>query len=84
MGCVGKSTHVSSYLGLSGTWMPKDGSKPYDGTLNKWRYGEEYKVEMRCPFEKVNKVVEIIRELHPLGFVGENYFISRKHHKLRA
>lgn len=62
---IGAYTHVSSYAKVAGTWMPEAGSSPYAGKIGELSRAEEYKLEVRCPREKVPLAVEIIRRIHP-------------------
>lgn len=62
---IGQYSYVSSYAKVSGTWMPEVGSAPYQGEIGKLCRGEEYKLEVRCPYEKVKEALKVIYEHHP-------------------
>lgn len=62
---VGRYSYVSSYSNVFGTWMPEEGSNAYAGEIGKISRGEEYKLEVRCPYDQVQKAINLIRMHHP-------------------
>lgn len=62
---VGRYSYVSSYSKIHGTWMPEEGSDPYEGKIGEISRGEEYKLEVRCPYDQVQAAIDIIRIHHP-------------------
>ncbi|MFC4805359.1 hypothetical protein [Filifactor villosus] len=62
---IGRYSYVSSYSKIYGTWMPGEGSNPYEGKTGEISRGEEYKLEVRCPYDQVQKAIDIIRTYHP-------------------
>lgn len=64
-GSVGNYDHVTSFSPVQGTWRPNEDASPYEGTQGKLSYGNEYKLEVRCPYVLVKQAVLIIKEIHP-------------------
>lgn len=64
-GIVGNYDHVMSYSHVKGAWRPLANAHPYDGEINQISYGEECKLELRCPYNKVAQACKIIRQIHP-------------------
>lgn len=64
-GVVGNYDHVVSFAPVEGAWRAKENANPYAGTAGDLSYGNEYKLEIRCPYNQVKKAIKIIRELHP-------------------
>lgn len=62
---VGNYDHVVSYMEIKGYWKPLANSNPYQGQIGEISFGSEVKMEVRCPIEKVEKAVSIIRAIHP-------------------
>ena len=62
---IGRYSYVSSYSKVYGTWMPEEGSNPYEGTVGEISKGEEYKLEVRCPYDLVQQAIDIVRTHHP-------------------
>lgn len=62
---VGDYEHVASYYEVKGSWKPNENSKPVNGVKNEINYGSEYKLEFRCPEDKVREVLQSIRKVHP-------------------
>ncbi len=62
---VGAYSHVSSYSEVSGTWKPEVGSHPFQGKIGELCCGQEYRLEVRCPFNCVEEALKIIKEIHP-------------------
>ncbi|MDO5062133.1 MAG: cytochrome C biogenesis protein [Peptostreptococcaceae bacterium] len=62
---VGRYSYVSSYAKIIGTWMPEEGSDPYEGKIGEISRAEEYKLEVRCPYDRVQEAIDIVRSHHP-------------------
>ena len=62
---IGQYSYVSSYAKVSGTWLPEEGSQPYEGEIGKVCTGEEYKLEVRCEYDKIEAALQIIEQYHP-------------------
>jgi hypothetical protein len=64
-GVIGDYTHCAYITKGFGNWMPEDGSDPYSGKVGQMSREEENRIEMACPKDKVNNVVQAIKEVHP-------------------
>ena len=64
-GVIGKYTYCTSSTKVSGTYIPNEDAKPYEGTANTLEFVEEIKLEFICNVKLVKKVIKIIREIHP-------------------
>lgn len=64
-GMVGNYDHVTSFSPVQGTWQPNEAANPYEGIQKELSYGNEYKLEVRCPYDLVKQAVSTIRQLHP-------------------
>lgn len=62
---IGRYSYCSSYSKITGTWRPEEGSDPYEGKIGEISRGEEYKLEVRCPYDLVRQAIRIVREHHP-------------------
>jgi len=64
-GTIGNYDSVLSYSTIRGTWRPLPGANPYDGKVGVLCEGEEYKVEVHCLAENLNKTITAIKAIHP-------------------
>lgn len=64
-GIVGNYDSVISIVNISGFWRPGDQSNPVTGEKGVINYGEEVRIEARCPREKVSQALQQIRIVHP-------------------
>jgi hypothetical protein len=48
-----------------GQFLPMDGSRPYVGKQGAVETVAEYKVELVCPAEKINAVIDALKKSHP-------------------
>lgn len=64
-GIVGKYTHCSFVTEGYGTWFPLPGAKPTIGKVGQLSKEEEVKIEMECPKDKMQKVFEAVKKVHP-------------------
>lgn len=62
---IGEYSHVVSYQDTKGFWKPLENSAPFHGTRGEICSGQETKMEVRCPFEKVKEALKSIRKIHP-------------------
>ena len=64
-GHIGNYDHCLSVTTVKGYWRPLADAIPYDGEIGKVSFGEERKIEVNCPEEKVEEALKAIREIHP-------------------
>jgi len=64
-GRIGTYDHCLSITTVKGYWRPLTGADPSAGEIGKVSEGEERKIEVNCPEEKVEEALEAIREIHP-------------------
>lgn len=64
-GIIGNYELCSFRINGVGTFKPSSKSKPFTGNKNKINFVEEVKLEMRCPDENLDKVVDAIYKFHP-------------------
>jgi len=65
VGHIGNYDHCLSVTPVRGYWRPLAGADPFDGEIGKISEGAESKVEVNCPWEKVEDVLRTIRNVHP-------------------
>lgn len=64
-GNIGNYSFCSASTKTVGTFMPNDNANPYIGDKNKLEFVEEEKLEVICDIEKVKKVIQELRKVHP-------------------
>jgi len=64
-GKIGNYQLCSFRLNGTGTFRPSSKAKPFTGNKNKLNFVEEVKLEMHCPIDSINKVVDAIYKFHP-------------------
>lgn len=64
-GIIGNYTHCSTTTKSLGTFKPNSNANPYIGEKNKLEFVEEEKIEVVCDVEKVKKVIQELRKIHP-------------------
>ena len=64
-GIIGNYSFCSASTKTVGTFMPNDNANPYIGEKNKLEFVEEEKLEVICDIEKVKKVIQELRKVHP-------------------
>jgi len=64
-GASDKYDSALSYAPAKGCWRPLSGANPYHGEIGALCEADEYKVEVRCPLEKLGKIVEAVKAVHP-------------------
>lgn len=62
---VGNYDAVTSYSLVKGTWRPLKESNPYSGQIDEICHGTEYKMEIRCDKNIAEKVIAVIKKVHP-------------------
>ena len=83
-GIIGNYTYCTTTIKSIGTFIPSDNANPYIGEKNKLERVEEEKLEVICDIEKVKKVIQELRKVHPyeepaidiVPLIDENYFIN--------
>ena len=65
VGRIGNYDHCISITTVKGYWRPLADAAPYAGEIGKVSFGEERKIEVNCPAEKVEDALKVIREIHP-------------------
>ncbi len=64
-GEIGAYDHCTTYWNVHGTWRPQPGAQPFQGTVGQLEHGDEVKVEVIAPVERVKAVLAAIRGVHP-------------------
>ena len=64
-GIIGNYNYCSTSVKSIGTFMPNDSANPYIGENNKLEFVDEEKLEVICNIEKVKKVIQKLRKVHP-------------------
>lgn len=54
-----------SYFPVTGTWIPQEGSDPYDGEIGKISRADEIRLKFVCRKEDLERVLSVIDEMHP-------------------
>ena len=65
IGHIGKYSECLSYSEVISRWKPLKGSEPYIGNINELEEEKEFKVEVTCEKELIDKLVEEIKRVHP-------------------
>jgi hypothetical protein len=64
-GAFGCYDSVLNYSPTKGCWRPLPGANPYDGEIGIFCERDEYKVEVCCYAENIEKTVEAVKAAHP-------------------
>lgn len=64
-GIVGNYTHCAFITKGFGNFMPSDSSTPFVGQIGEMNREPEDKIEMICPEEKLDLVIQAIKSVHP-------------------
>lgn len=64
-GAIGDYTHAGFRTTGMGTFVPREGARPYSGEPGRLNLVEEVRLEMVCPSFRVEAVVEAMLEQHP-------------------
>lgn len=65
VGHIGKYSECISYSEVISRWKPLEGSEPFIGKINKLESEKEFKVEVTCDKEIVDKLINEIKKVHP-------------------
>lgn len=86
-GWIGNYSHCSFNIAGTGTFMPREGTSPYIGELNKLENVSEIRIETIIPEEKENQIIKAMLKAHPyeevaydlyqLAITGNEYGIGR-------
>lgn len=64
-GIIGNYSYCTSSTKSLGTFIPNDNASPYIGEKNKLEFVEEEKLEFICEVDKVKRVLDQLRKVHP-------------------
>ena len=64
-GMLNKYSYCTSNTKVSGTYIPKENAKPYEGFANTLEFVEEIRLEFLCDIKLVKNVLKIIKDVHP-------------------
>ena len=64
-GRIGSYDHCSTVIDVRGYWRPLQAAQPFAGEIGKIEQGTECKVEVNCPYERVNDVILAVKNIHP-------------------
>ena len=65
VGRVGNYDHCLAMYPVQGYYRPLPGADPFEGKIEKISETAEYKIEINCKRELVNKAITVIRKAHP-------------------
>ena len=65
VGRIGNYDHCVAISPVQGYYLPLPGADPFEGQIEKINEVKEYKVEVDCKRELVNKAMQVIRSAHP-------------------
>ena len=65
VGVVGNYDHCVALTPVQGYYRPVEGSNPYEGEVGRISEVIEYKLEVNCKRELVNKAIKVIKQVHP-------------------
>ena len=71
-GKVGNYDCCLSWWKINSSWRAKEGARPYLGKINEIEFAPEYKLELRCKKEDLQKAVNAIKSNHPYETVCIN------------
>lgn len=64
-GVIGSYTHCAFITKGFGNFTPSDTAKPFVGQIGEMNREPEDKIEMICPKEKLDLVIQAIKSVHP-------------------
>ena len=64
-GVIGNYSYCTMSTKCIGTFLPGNNANPYIGEKNKLEFVEEEKLEVVCRGDRVKKVLNKLREIHP-------------------
>lgn len=65
VGVIGNYDHCVALTAVRGFFRPMEGSNPYEGEIGRISEVMEYKLEVNCKRELVNKAIKVIKQIHP-------------------
>lgn len=65
VGVIGNYDHCVALTPVQGYYRPVEGSNPYEGEVGRISEVMEYKLEVNCKRELVNKAIKVIKQVHP-------------------
>ena len=65
VGVMGNYDHCVALTPGQGYYRPVEGSNPYEGEVGRISEVIEYKLEVNCKRELVNKAIKVIKQVHP-------------------
>ena len=65
VGRVGNYDHCFALHPVRGYFRPLPGANPFDGKIGELSETAEYKIEVNCMRELVNRALKVIQEVHP-------------------
>lgn len=73
-GHIGNYSHCTFQAPGNGTFMPLEGTNPYIGTTHQLEVVDEMRIETIVPEEKVNQVVQAMKNAHPYEEVAYDLY----------
>ena len=64
-GCIGNYSHCTYRSHGTGTFLPHEGTHPAIGQVGKLEYVDEIRIETIVPADRVDAVVQALRQSHP-------------------
>lgn len=64
-GVIENYSHTAFITPGFGNWKSEEGSNPTIGAVGKMSREPENKIEMVCPEEKLDKMIEAVKRVHP-------------------
>ena len=63
VGRIGNYDHCVAIYPVQGYYRPLEGANPFEGKIGEISEGVEYKIEVNCKHELVNKAIKVIKKL---------------------
>lgn len=64
-GVIGNYSHNAFIIKGMGNWFSGEGANPTSGEVGKMSREEEVQIQMVCPEDKLDAVIQTTRETHP-------------------
>ncbi len=64
-GKIGDYIHCSFSVKGIGRFVPTEGTHPHNGKMGKLSEAVEERIEVVCPWEKIQDAIKAIKEVHP-------------------
>ena len=65
VGVIGNYDHCVALTPVRGFFRPMEGANPFEGEVGRISEVMEYKLEVNCKRELVNKAIRVIKQVHP-------------------